>query len=152
MWSVRDKYMVDSLFHSPGTAGQQDSVSASASASASAPRANNSASAVEDGSSVGRSPYCFSPDTLTRVSNSISVSSGLGLQSEPSADGIVINRPSQTFVKGAVDESDFLHTEFYLTRARSESDFLGANIQPEFQPCLRMGRPNVSLKTFSPFC
>eukprot|EP00198_Chlamydomonas_reinhardtii_P002520 XP_001691856.1 respiratory burst oxidase [Chlamydomonas reinhardtii] len=38
---------------------------------------------------------------------------------------------------------DFIATEFYLTQARTEAASAKANIRPELQPALRMGRPDL---------
>jgi Ferric reductase NAD binding domain len=38
---------------------------------------------------------------------------------------------------------DEIHTEFYLTRVRGESEFDAAGIAPEIQPTLRFGRPDL---------
>ncbi|GAQ85633.1 Ferric reductase [Klebsormidium nitens] len=69
-----------------------------------------------------RLPTSFSPDVIA---------------DDLSAD------PGDVQPEKPLKEARQLHTEFYLTQVRDPSGFADANIQPELQPYLRFGRPDL---------
>jgi hypothetical protein len=93
-----------------------------------------------------RHPTAFTPDVLKRTGTSIA---RIGGADEPDHTGHVEGEgkadTTNVTLQHADDDSDFLHTEFYLTRVRNTAEFANANVKPELQECLRMGRPRLPL-------
>lgn len=125
IWACRDKFMVDSMFNA------QEVVGTAKAHTGDGARDDAEVKMEEEGEAMlkDRLPRSFQPDTLSRVANSIRGTSDPA--TEVGAEGTELMT------------DDFLHTEFYLTQARSVQDYEGANIRPELQACLRMGRPDL---------
>mmetsp|Transcript_26152 Transcript_26152/g.57296 ORF Transcript_26152/g.57296 Transcript_26152/m.57296 type:complete len:563 (-) Transcript_26152:177-1865(-) len=113
VWSVRDRYLVDAMLDHDGATKI----------------AKQSMEAKEDAKATSSSthtpvlPYSFSPSLLRDQKTSIAINEHGDVASNV--------------------EEEVLHTEFYLTRARSVETFDAGGINPQVQECLLFDRPDL---------
>lgn len=116
VWSCRDKDMVESVLPSP---------------LASSTATSSGAESAETGAGRNRSlPMSFQPNLLKKYSVSPMV--------VKKSDG-----KKDFGENGILEEDDTIHTEFYLTKAKNESELRDSNVRDKAKSVLRYGRPDI---------